>query len=151
MIAVQGLRKKADDANFQSKWQAMKLEAKKKAVKKVEELTGVQLHPEALMDVQVKRIHEYKRQLLNLLSIVHRYHKIKQMSPEERLKVSPCLARLCLCQSMHDALQILTYTACMNRSAGDCIFACRTCPERHVCLLCFAPELTGGTRTDASS
>ena len=104
MIALQGLRKRADDADFQSKWQAMKLEAKKKAVRKVEELTGVQLHPEALMDVQVKRIHEYKRQLLNLLSIVHRYNKIKQMSPEERLKVSPCPARLSVCPSMHDEL-----------------------------------------------
>ena len=84
---MQGLEEKAGDAEFQGKWQAMKLQAKQKAVKKIEELTGITLSPDALMDVQVKRIHEYKRQLLNLLSIVHRYHKIKQMSPEERMKV----------------------------------------------------------------
>ena len=65
----------------------MKLQAKQKAAKKVEELTGVTLNPKALMDVQVKRIHEYKRQLLNLLSIVHRYQQIKKMSPAERQKV----------------------------------------------------------------
>lgn len=88
---MQGLKEKASDAQFQAKWQAMKMQAKKKAVKKIEELTGIPLNPEALMDVQVKRIHEYKRQLLNLLSIVHRYHAIKQMSPEERSKVSPSL------------------------------------------------------------
>lgn len=84
---LQGLQEKAGDPAFQGKWQAMKLQAKEKAVKKIEELTGISLSSEALMDVQVKRIHEYKRQLLNLLSIVHRYHSIKQMSPEERLKV----------------------------------------------------------------
>lgn len=65
----------------------MKLQAKQKAAKKVEELTGVTLNPKALMDVQVKRIHEYKRQLLNLLSIVHRYQQIKKMSPAERKQV----------------------------------------------------------------
>ena len=85
---MQGLKSKADDKEFQGKWQAMKLQAKQKAAKRVEELTGVTLNPNALMDVQVKRIHEYKRQLLNLLSIVHRYHQIKNMSPAERKKVS---------------------------------------------------------------
>lgn len=84
---MQGLKAKADDKEFQGKWQAMKLQAKQKAAKKVEELTGVTLNPKALMDVQVKRIHEYKRQLLNLLSIVHRYQQIKKMSPAERQKV----------------------------------------------------------------
>ena len=37
---------------------------------------------------QVKRIHEYKRQLLNVMSIIHRYSEIKAMSPEERKQVS---------------------------------------------------------------
>jgi hypothetical protein len=39
--------------------------------------------------VQIKRIHEYKRQLLNILGVVYRYKKIKEMSPEERKKVVP--------------------------------------------------------------
>ncbi len=37
---------------------------------------------------QVKRIHEYKRQLLNVMSIIHRYSEIKAMSPEERKQVT---------------------------------------------------------------
>ena len=87
LCGLQGLKAKADDKEFQGKWQAMKLQAKQKAAKKVEELTGVTLNPKALMDVQVKRIHEYKRQLLNVLSIVHRYQQIKKMSPAERKEV----------------------------------------------------------------
>ena len=38
--------------------------------------------------MQVKRIHEYKRQLLNILGVVYRYDNIKNMSPEERQKVT---------------------------------------------------------------
>ena len=74
----------------------MKLQAKQKAVAKVEQLTGVALSPNALMDVQVKRMHEYKRQLLNLLSIVHRYHKIKNMSRDEREQVCQPYSNSCL-------------------------------------------------------
>jgi len=39
--------------------------------------------------MQVKRIHEYKRQLLNILGIIYRYDSIKNMTPEERKEVSP--------------------------------------------------------------
>ena len=44
--------------------------------------------------MQVKRIHEYKRQLLNILSLIDRYHRIKGMSPEERKDVVPRMAML---------------------------------------------------------
>lgn len=46
-----------------------------------------------MFDIQVKRIHEYKRQLLNVLSIIHRYDQIKKMSPADRKKVVP---RVCV-------------------------------------------------------
>ncbi|KAH3759337.1 glycogen phosphorylase [Pelomyxa schiedti] len=49
----------------------------------------VTLTPTALFDIQVKRIHEYKRQLLNILGIIHRYHTIKMMTPKERENVVP--------------------------------------------------------------
>ena len=39
--------------------------------------------------MQVKRIHEYKRQLLNVLGVIHRYQRIKAMTPEERARVQP--------------------------------------------------------------
>lgn len=42
-----------------------------------------------MYDVQIKRIHEYKRQYLNILSIIYRYHEIKNASPEERKKFVP--------------------------------------------------------------
>ncbi|KAJ2390755.1 Non-essential glycogen phosphorylase, partial [Coemansia sp. RSA 2603] len=42
--------------------------------------------PNALFDVQVMRIHEYKRQLMNILSVIYRYHCLKQMTPEARAK-----------------------------------------------------------------
>ena len=48
---------------------------------------GVTVNPNALLDIQIKRIHEYKRQLLNVLGIVYRYDQIRQMSPEQRKEV----------------------------------------------------------------
>jgi hypothetical protein len=48
--------------------------------------------------VQVKRIHEYKRQLLNVLQVIHRYNTIKAMRPADREKVSSCVcARVFKC------------------------------------------------------
>jgi len=49
----------------------------------------IQVNPEALFDVQVKRIHEYKRQLLNILGVIYRYLSIRKMSPEQRKTVVP--------------------------------------------------------------
>jgi len=51
--------------------------------------TGVSVNASALFDVQVKRIHEYKRQQLNIFGVIHRYLAIKVMSPEERKKLVP--------------------------------------------------------------
>ena len=42
-----------------------------------------------MFDIQVKRIHEYKRQFMNILYVIYRYLTIKEMSPEERKKVVP--------------------------------------------------------------
>ena len=88
-----GLKKHADDAVFREKWRAVKATAKAKALAKVEELTGVRGSPDALLDIQVKRIHEYKRQLLNVLGMIHRYEAIKKMSPSERAAAVP---RMCV-------------------------------------------------------
>lgn len=47
----------------------------------------------AMFDIQIKRIHEYKRQYLNMISIISRYVAIKKASPEERKKFVP---RVCI-------------------------------------------------------
>merc|ERR1712000_168135 len=53
------------------------------------EWTGVTVNPASLFDIQVKRIHEYKRQQLNIFGVIHRYLALKAMSPEERKKQLP--------------------------------------------------------------
>ncbi|GKT59134.1 glycogen phosphorylase [Colletotrichum tofieldiae] len=47
------------------------------------------VNPAALFDVQVKRIHEYKRQQMNIFGVIHRYLTLKAMSPEDRKKAAP--------------------------------------------------------------
>ncbi len=66
----------AHDKAFQKKWRTVRAENKLRLAKLVEARTGIKLDPGMLYDVQVKRIHEYKRQLLNLLHAVHLYDRI---------------------------------------------------------------------------
>ena len=74
---LKGLEKFASDPGFQEVWRIFKHRNKQRLADKVLSLTGVQIDPESLFDVQVKRLHEYKRQLLNVLHIVHLYLRIK--------------------------------------------------------------------------
>ena len=68
----------AEDANFQQAWFDVKQENKQRLAEMVMHETGVKFNTEAMFDVQVKRIHEYKRQLLNVLHVVHLYSRIKR-------------------------------------------------------------------------
>jgi len=68
----------ADSAAFRGKWHQVKQENKERLAALVQEDCGVAFNPAALFDVQVKRIHEYKRQLLNLLHVIHLYDRIKR-------------------------------------------------------------------------
>jgi starch phosphorylase len=67
----------AQDAAFVKRWQAVKLENKKRLADHVGNAKDVILNPDTLFDVQVKRIHEYKRQLLMVLHIIHLYNEVK--------------------------------------------------------------------------
>jgi starch phosphorylase len=68
----------AGDAAFRARWREVKQDNKLRLAALVEADTGVAFDPDALFDVQVKRIHEYKRQLLNILHVIHLYDRIKR-------------------------------------------------------------------------
>ncbi len=67
----------AEKAKFRKRWHQAKRENKVRLAELVAQDTGVTFDPDALFDVQVKRIHEYKRQLLNILHVIHLYARIK--------------------------------------------------------------------------
>ena len=71
----------ADDAVFQKEWRAVKLAAKRDLAALIEQRTGIRVNPESLFDIQVKRLHEYKRQHLNVLHILTLYRRL-QLAPE---------------------------------------------------------------------
>lgn len=77
LTTLKRLEKFADDETFQKQWMEVKLENKKLLSQLLEERAGVKIDPIMLFDVQVKRIHEYKRQHLMLLHILDLYLKIK--------------------------------------------------------------------------
>ena len=75
---LDGIRVHADDAAFQARWREVKLANKKRLAADLESRTGLKVSTEMMFDVQVKRIHEYKRQLLNVLHAVHLYDRIRR-------------------------------------------------------------------------
>lgn len=67
----------ADDSEFRGKFMAIKRENKKALAKYIKETNGIDVDPESIYDIQVKRLHEYKRQLLNVFHIIDLYFRIK--------------------------------------------------------------------------
>jgi len=67
----------ADDPEFRAEWRQIKHANKATLATLIEERTGVVVNPAAIFDVQVKRIHEYKRQHLNILHVIGLYHRLK--------------------------------------------------------------------------
>jgi starch phosphorylase len=78
---LRGLEKFADDSGFQQKWSDIKLANKRRLAELIRERTAIVVTPESLFDVQVKRIHEYKRQHLAALHILTLYLRLRR-NPE---------------------------------------------------------------------
>ncbi len=74
---VKGIEAFADNSSFRSKWREAKQKNKEHLAQYIERELGVKVNPESIFDCQVKRLHEYKRQLLNLFHAIHLYNKIK--------------------------------------------------------------------------
>lgn len=68
----------ADDPDFQDRWKRIKRDSKVKFAKCIQVHTGITVSPDSLFDVQIKRIHEYKRQHLNALYLITLYNRIKR-------------------------------------------------------------------------
>src|SRR5215472_2876371 len=70
---VRAIEKNAGDPGFQQEFMAIKRRNKEKLAREVFQTTAVAIDPQSMFDVQVKRIHEYKRQLLNVMRVIHEY------------------------------------------------------------------------------
>ena len=79
---IELLRPLAEDKAFRNKWHSVKQANKRRLKDFVGQQTGIEFSDTALVDVQVKRIHEYKRQLLNVLHVVHLYRQIHEQSKQ---------------------------------------------------------------------
>ncbi len=75
---IRGLVPYADDAEAREEFMKIKYQNKLRLTKYIKEHNGIDVDPNSIFDVQVKRLHEYKRQLLNILHVMHLYEKIKE-------------------------------------------------------------------------
>ncbi|MGD1713201.1 glycogen/starch/alpha-glucan phosphorylase [Dapis sp. BLCC M172] len=75
---IKQLERFIDDPEFRHNWSQIKYENKQDLATYIEQKTGVVVNPNSLFDIQVKRLHEYKRQLLSVLHIITLYNRIKQ-------------------------------------------------------------------------
>jgi glycogen phosphorylase len=76
----------ADDAGFQTEWRQVKQAVKQDLADYIEQHHNIRVDPQSLFDVQVKRIHEYKRQHLNILHVAMLYFRLKQ---NPNLEITP--------------------------------------------------------------
>ncbi|KAJ5068697.1 glycogen phosphorylase [Anaeramoeba ignava] len=84
---LEKLRNFADDQEFQTQFAQIKMENKKRLREYIKKTMNIKIPINALYDIHIKRIHLYKRQLLNILSVIYRYLTITKMKKEDREKI----------------------------------------------------------------
>ncbi|MGQ9642778.1 MAG: glycogen/starch/alpha-glucan phosphorylase [Ignavibacterium sp.] len=75
-----------DDASFRKKWREVKMHNRRMLIDYIKNENNIDVNPNSIFDVQVKRFHEYKRQLLNVLHVITLYNRIKD---NPKLKIVP--------------------------------------------------------------
>jgi glycogen phosphorylase len=83
---LRGLETSVDDPDFQEAWRKIKRENKQNLALLMRERTGIAVNADSLFDIQVKRLHEYKRQHLNVLHIITLYNRLKH---DPKIEVTP--------------------------------------------------------------
>jgi glycogen phosphorylase len=86
LVRLKALEARADDRAFKERWRRVKRTNKEVLARLIRERTGIVVDPTALFDIQVKRIHEYKRQHLNVLHIITLYNRLRH---DPHLEVPP--------------------------------------------------------------
>ena len=78
LYKLKELEKYLDDENVLNRVAEIKLHNKERLANYIKETTGIEVNPHSIFDIQVKRLHEYKRQLLNVLHIMDLYNRLKE-------------------------------------------------------------------------
>ena len=78
LYKLKELEKYLDDENVLNRVDEIKLHNKERLANYIKETTGIEVNPHSIFDIQVKRLHEYKRQLLNVLHIMDLYNRLKE-------------------------------------------------------------------------
>ncbi|KAG1873774.1 starch phosphorylase [Suillus subluteus] len=89
LTKLEGLLDYVEDEDFREDWAAVKQANKERLAHHMQVTLGLNVNTKAMFDVQIKRLHEYKRQTLNILGVIHRYLTLKSMTPKERKTMTP--------------------------------------------------------------
>ncbi|MFN2308371.1 MAG: glycogen/starch/alpha-glucan phosphorylase [Gammaproteobacteria bacterium] len=116
LAKIERLAPYAEDGQFRAEFRAVKRANKQRLADLIKQRLGIQVNLDSLFDVQIKRIHEYKRQLLNVLHIVTLYNELRAGTGEERVprtvifggKAAPgyAMAKLVI-QLIHDVADVV--------------------------------------------
>lgn len=86
---ARGLEQYANNADLQREFTQSKVENKKRLAAHIKKHFDVEVNTDAMFDIQIKRIHEYKRQLLNILAVICRYNSIKRATEAQKREIVP--------------------------------------------------------------